>query len=143
MSSPEQRLNLHSFSKPASQANIESPLILVVEDNEDNLLLMSEVLLALDCSFITTKEGRAALFMAQHYQPKLILLDILLPDIHGVEVVRSLKQNPETMTIPIVAVTALARAEDREGLLFAGCNDYISKPYVIDELEALIDRYLN
>lgn len=80
--------------------------------------------------------------MAQNYQPDLILLDIMLPDLNGIEIVQYLKRDPQTMTIPIVAVTAMARAEDRKRILDAGCNDYIKKPYIIDELEAMIRRYL-
>lgn len=141
MTSPEQSINLDANSN-TQQEIVTQPMILVVEDNEDNLLLLSEVLLAIDCSFITTTNGNAAILLAQTYQPKLILLDILLPDMNGEEVVYNLKQNPQTMTIPIVAVTALARPEDRKNLLFAGCSDYISKPYLIDDLETIIFRYL-
>ncbi|MBD1933962.1 MULTISPECIES: response regulator [Cyanophyceae] len=140
MTSPEQSINSDANSN--TQEIVKQPMILVVEDNEDNLLLLSEVLLAIDCSFITTTNGNAAILLAQTYQPKLILLDILLPDMNGEEVVYNLKQNPQTMTIPIVAVTALARPEDRKNLLFAGCSDYISKPYLIDDLETIIFRYL-
>lgn len=80
--------------------------------------------------------------MAQNYQPDLILLDIMLPDVNGVEVVQRLKQDSQTMTIPIVAITAMARVQDRERIFLAGCNDYIKKPYIIDELEATIRRYI-
>jgi CheY-like chemotaxis protein len=76
-------------------------------------------------------------------QPDLILLDIMLPDMDGLEVIRCLKQISRTMTIPIVAVTALARATDREQILLAGCDDYISKPYMLEDLAALVYRYLN
>ncbi|MBD2005083.1 MULTISPECIES: response regulator [Cyanophyceae] len=141
MTSPEQSINSDANSN-TQQEIVKQPMILVVEDNEDNLLLLSEVLLAIDCSFITTTNGNAAILLAQTYQPKLILLDILLPDMNGEEVVYNLKQNPQTMAIPIVAVTALARPGDRENLLFAGCSDYISKPYLIDDLETIIFRYL-
>lgn len=118
------------------------PLILAVDDHEDNLMLLTEVLSPMNCSCITATEGRVALKLAITQQPDLILLDVMLPDFNGVEVVRCLKQNLQTMKIPIIAVTALARQEDRDRLLLAGCDDYISKPYMIDQLEAIIRHHL-
>jgi len=131
-------LLLHSNQPP----EINQPLILAVDDDEDNLLLLTEVLKPLECSFITATQGQAAINLAQDHQPSLILLDVMLPDLSGIEVVHQLKHNPQTMRIPVIAVTALAREEDREHLLLAGCDDYVSKPYMIDELEAIIRRYL-
>lgn len=121
----------------------KQPLILAVDDDEDNLLLLTEVISPMSCSFITATSGQAVLMLAQDYQPDLILLDAMLPDVSGIEVIHHLRQNPQTKTIPVIAVTALARAEDRERLLAAGCNDYISKPYMLDDLEAIIHRYLS
>ena len=117
-------------------------IILAVDDNEDNLLLLTEVLEPLNCLVMTATHGQTALLLAQGYQPDLILLDVMLPDVNGIEVVQSLKQNQETAKIPIVAVTALAREEDRDRLILAGCNNYISKPYLLEDLEALIRQYL-
>lgn len=116
--------------------------ILAVDDNEDNLLLLSEVLNIFDCSLITTTHGQKALLLAQTYNPDLILLDVMLPDLNGVEVVRHLKQNKTTKHIPVIAVTALARKEDRDRLLAAGCCEYITKPYMLEDLEALVRCYL-
>lgn len=121
----------------------KQPLILAVDDDEDNLFLLTEVLRPLSCLFVTATYGEAAILLAQNCQPDLILLDVMLPDFNGMEVVQRLRQNPKTSKIPIIAVTALARAEDRESLLLAGCDDYISKPYMIDELENVICRHLN
>ena len=130
----------------ALQANqpsrISQPLILAVDDDEDNLLLLTEVLTPLECIVITATDGRQAIELAKARQPALILLDAILPDISGMEVVQQLKKNPPTMNIPVVAVTALARQEDRDRLLLAGCNDYVSKPYMLDDLEAIIHRHL-
>jgi CheY-like chemotaxis protein len=122
---------------------MHQPLILAVDDDEDNLELLTEVLYPLNCEIVTAKDGQTTIGIAQQQQPDLILLDVLLPDICGQEIVRCLKQNPQTQNIPVIAVTALARAEDRESLLVAGCNAYISKPYMLDDLEATICRYLN
>lgn len=121
---------------------INQPLILAIDVDEDSLLLLTEVIEQMKCSSITATNGYMALKLAENYQPDLIILDVMLPDFHGLEVVRRLRQSPQTMAIPVIAVTALARAEDRKHLLLAGCNDYISKPYMLDELEAVIHRYL-
>lgn len=120
----------------------KQPRILAVDDNEDSLLLLSEVLNVFDCSLLTATSGQAALIIAQAYNPDLILLDIMLPDLNGNEVVLHLKHNPITENIPVIAVTALAREEDRDRLLAAGCSDYISKPYMIEDLEAIVRRAL-
>ena len=117
-------------------------IILAVDDNEDNLLLLTEVLEPLNCLVMTATHGQTALLLAQGYQPDLILLDVMLPDVNGIEVVQRLKQNEETAKIPVVAVTALAREEDRDRLILAGCSNYISKPYLLEDLEALIRQYL-
>lgn len=135
-------MKLQPFPNNDQQENIRRPLVLAVDDNEDNLVLLIEVLKLLGCSFISSKDGQTAILMAQNYQPDLILLDIMLPDVNGVEVVQRLKQDSQTMTIPIVAITAMARVQDRERIFLAGCNDYIKKPYIIDELEATIRRYI-
>ena len=122
---------------------VKQPLILAVDDDEDNLMLLTEVLAQIKCPFITATNGQAALNLIQSYQPDLILLDVMLPDCDGLAVVHCLKRNPQTEAIPVIVVTALARAEDRDRLLLAGCNDYIVKPYMLEELEAVINYHLN
>ncbi|MEC4990014.1 MAG: response regulator [Oscillatoria sp. PMC 1068.18] len=117
--------------------------ILVVDDNEDNLLLLIFVLEQLNCSLITADRGQTALQLAETHQPDLILLDILLPDIDGIEVISQLRQNPKTKHIPVIAVTALATPPEREKIIAAGCDEYISKPFMIDELEAKVNYYLS
>lgn len=124
------------------QDSLRRPLVLAVDDNEDNLQLLTQLLVLIECSFITAADGQTTIVMAQNYQPDLILLDMMLPDLNGIDVVHHLKQDPQTMMIPIIAVTAMARAEDRERFLNAGCKEYIKKPYIIDELEATILRCL-
>ncbi|MBD2741733.1 response regulator [Coleofasciculus sp. FACHB-1120] len=118
------------------------PLVLAVDDDEDNLLLLSYVLEPLNCSIITAVDGHTAFEKARTEQPSLILLDIMLPDLDGLQIVRQLREDSHTRTIPVIAVTALARPEDRERILAAGCNDYISKPYLLEDLEAVIRRNL-
>lgn len=126
-----------------SMDSAKAPLILAVDDDEDNLLLITYTLEPLNCSVITAVDGETALEQARTRQPDLILLDIMLSPIDGLQIVSQLKQDPETQSIPVVAVTALAREEDKERILEAGCNDYISKPYMLEDIEALIRRYLS
>ena len=124
------------------ETTAKQPRILAVDDDEDSLLLLSEVLNVFDCSLLTATSGQVALIIAQTYNPDLILLDVMLPDLNGNEVVLHLKHNPITENIPVIAVTALAREEDRDRLLAAGCSDYISKPYMLEDLEAIVRRAL-
>lgn len=121
---------------------VRQPVVLVVDDNEDNLSLLAFLLEQLNCTILTAADGQTALDLALSYPPALILLDMMLPDIDGVEVLSRLRQNPLTAKIPIVAVTAMARSQDRERILSAGCNEYVTKPYNVDEIEALLRRYL-
>lgn len=136
-------MELELYPKCCQQGTLKRPLVLAVEDDEDNLLLVVQVLTLLECSCITATEGQVALAKAQTYKPDLILLDIMLPQMSGLEVLQQLKNHPQTIEIPVIAVTAMARAEDRDRLLNLGCDEFISKPYMIDELEAIIKRYLD
>ena len=141
MNSYEWRKKLEVLAKSVA-TTAKQPRILAVDDNEDNLLLLSEVLNAFDCSLLTATSGQIALTIAQAYNPDLILLDVMLPDLNGIEVVLQLKHNPTTKNIPVIAVTALASEEDRDRLLAVGCSGYLSKPYMIEDLEAIVRRAL-
>lgn len=132
------------FAKVGSEPSIkQQPLVLIVDDNEDNLVLLSFVVEPLNCQIITAENGQTTLELAQSCQPTLILLDMMLPDLSGIEVVAHLRQNPLTKSIPVIAVTAMAREQDRDRFLLAGCNAYVSKPFSVDELEQLLIYYLN
>jgi CheY-like chemotaxis protein len=122
--------------------NSLSPLILAVEDNEDNLLLMRYALDGVGCRAICLQESYSTLVLAKEYQPDLILLDILLPGLSGIDIVKLLKREPLTYSIPVIAVTALAGAEDQERILLAGFDDYLSKPFMIEEFELKIHQHL-
>ena len=124
------------------QSLARQQLVLVVDDNEDNLLLLAFVLEQLDCTCITATDGQTALDLARNYQPTLILLDMMLPDMDGMEVLSRLRHNPLTTMIPVIAVTAMAREQDRERILSAGCNEYVTKPYAVDDLEVMLRHYL-
>jgi len=135
-------LSVRSYESQVARQCAQQSLILVVEDDDDNLLLMGYAIEAFGCKFIGQSSSEAVLSIAEEYQPDLILLDILMPDVDGIQVLQALKQNPSTCQIPVIAVTALARAEDRQSLLSAGFTDYISKPYMLDDLEALVHHHL-
>lgn len=127
--------------------DLPSPLvkhcILAVDDHDDSLLLITQILTRHDRTLLTAQNGETALTLAQTFRPDLILLDIVLPDLSGFEVVHRLRQNAATASIPVIAVTALARADDRQKLLQAGCNDCVSKPYLLEDLELAVDRCLD
>lgn len=116
--------------------------VLVVEDNEDNLLLLTFVLQQYYCSWMTAKDGMAALSVAREIVPDLILLDIVLPQLDGLELARLLKQNRATCRIPIIVITGLIFPDEQAQIEEAGCDAYLSKPYRLGDLEKLLDRYL-
>lgn len=118
------------------------PLILVVDDDEDNLLLMVYVLENIDCHAITAVDGLSALALARTYQPDLILLDVLMPCMDGIEVLSQLRKDTKLQQTPVIAVTAVAITEQRKRLLQMGFNDYVTKPYMIEDIEATVQRYL-
>jgi two-component system cell cycle response regulator DivK len=128
---------------PNRQSADYRPLVLAVDDNEDNLALIAIVLELFGCAFLTAMNAQTALDLAANNELNLILMDMMLPDMSGIEVVSHLKANPQTAKVPVIAITALARAEDKEQMIAAGCVDYISKPYVVEELEELLAKYLH
>jgi len=126
----------------SDQENIKQPLVLAVDDNADNLELLTQLLELIECSFIAAANGENAILKAKNHQPDLILLDMMLPDCSGIEVTHILKQDPQTMEIPIIAITAMARVEDQQLFISAGCVDCVTKPYNVDDLEAVIRKYV-
>ncbi|HEY9294945.1 response regulator [Microcoleus sp. FACHB-68] len=119
------------------------PLVLTVDDDEDNLLLMSQIIELFNCAFMGAENAGTGMALAVTHLPDMILLDMLLPDADGIEFVYQLKANQHTKNIPIIAVTALAREEDRQRFLAAGCTDYISKPFMLDALEEILCRHIS
>jgi DNA-binding response OmpR family regulator len=132
----------HSFMSDQKRQKHQQPLILVVENHDDSLLLMSYTLELLACRSICQKESSTTVFMAKEHQPDLILLNIFLPGMSGLDVIQNLKHELLTCHIPVVAMTVLTEDEDKKCMLEAGFDDYIIKPYMIEELAAIIDRLL-
>lgn len=116
--------------------------ILYIEDNADNRRLIKRLLLAHGHNVETADDGPSGIDAALAYRPDLILLDINIPQMDGYEVATKLSHMPETMSIPIIALTANVNPGDRERTLAAGCKGYISKPIDIDKLPAQVDEYL-
>lgn len=140
---PTQSADLESAFNLSHNKFDQRPLVLAVDDDRDNLELMSHILDLFGCSCLGTLDGKTTLGAIRDRLPDLILLDICLPDIDGIELMYQIKQDPKLVNIPIIAVTSLARPEDRDRILLAGCVDYICKPFNLDNLEITIRRHLH
>ncbi len=121
----------------------QQPLVLVVDDDDDSLTLMAYILEQLSCETCFVADGIAALTAAMQQQPHLILSDIHLPYIDGYSLIQQLRANEVTKHIPVVAVTALAGRDDQHKILAAGFNDYVSKPFLIEQLERLVQSFIS
>lgn len=116
--------------------------ILIVEDNELNLKLFRDLLEAHGYETVETKDGHEALSLAINIRPDLILMDIQLPEISGLQVTKMLKADEEVKHIPVIAVTAFAMKDDEEMILNAGCEGYISKPISIPVFMGTIRQFI-
>ena len=118
-------------------------LVLIGEDEPDNRLILQTVVeTLLGVRAEVAGDGLAVLASVERERPKVILLDLMMPGLDGFQVTRHLKGDPATASIPIVAVSAMARPDDRETALAAGCDDFVRKPFELDDLEAVIRTYL-
>lgn len=117
--------------------------ILVVDDNVTNLKLAIEYLQAYSFEILTARNGETALIRAQEARPDLILLDVQMPGLSGLETCRRLKANPQTAHIPVIFMTALSETEDKVRGLEAGGVDYITKPFQIEEVLARVRTHLS
>ena len=117
--------------------------ILVVEDNEKNMKLFRDVLNATGFETLEAATGVEAVALAAEHVPDLVLMDIQLPDIDGVEALAQLRADARTASIPVLALTAQAMHGDRERFLAAGFDGYISKPVNILELVDAVRQHAN
>jgi two-component system, cell cycle response regulator DivK len=115
--------------------------VLVVEDNEKSMKLFRDVLTATGYRALEATTGVQAVDLAAEHGPDLVLMDIQLPDIDGVEALTRLRADERTAFIPVLAVTAQAMHGDRERFLAAGFDGYLSKPLNIAELVATVRQY--
>lgn len=119
-----------------------SKTVLIVEDNELNMKLFHDLLEAHGYATLQTYDGLAALDMAREHKPDLILMDIQLPEVSGLEVTKWLKEDEGLREIPVIAVTAFAMKGDEEKIREGGCEAYISKPISVSHFLATVDGFL-
>jgi len=115
--------------------------VVVVEDNERNMKLFREVLESSGYRTLEAETGERAVALTAEHRPDLVLMDIHLPDIDGVEALRRLRADERTASVPVLALTAQAMEGDRERFLAAGFDGYLSKPVNIADLLDAVRRY--
>jgi len=116
--------------------------VLIVEDNELNMKLFHDLLEAHGYQTLQTRTGMEALELAREHRPQLILMDIQLPEVSGLEVTKWLKADDDLHTIPVIAVTAFAMKGDEERIRQGGCEGYMSKPISVPKFIETIKSYL-
>ena len=128
--------------QPALQKTGAAKKVLIVEDNELNMKLFRDLIETCGHEILETRDGIEALKLAREHRPDLILMDIQLPEVSGLEITRWLKEDDELRTIPVVAVTAFAMKGDEEKIRSGGCEAYIAKPISIGNFLETIGRFL-
>ncbi len=116
--------------------------VLIVEDNELNMKLFHDLLEANGIDTVETRDGLQVLEIAREARPDLILMDIQLPEISGLDVTRQLKADADLKSIPVIAVTAFAMKGDEQKIREGGCEDYISKPISVTGFLEVIEKHL-
>ncbi len=123
--------------------NGSAKTVLVVEDNELNMKLFHDLLETHGYNIIQTKDGMDALRLAREHRPDLILMDIQLPGVSGLEVTKWIKEDDNLKSIPVIAVTAFAMKGDEEKIREGGCEAYIAKPISVTNFLETVHRFLN
>ena len=119
-----------------------SKRILVVEDQEDNRRILRDLLTSVGFQLVEAEDGEQGIAAAAEHRPDLILMDIQLPEVSGLEVTRWLKEDDELRGIPVIAVTAFAMKGDEEKIRNGGCEAYIAKPISVGNFLDTIGRFL-
>jgi two-component system cell cycle response regulator DivK len=119
-----------------------SKTVLIVEDNELNMKLFHDLLDAHGYQTLQTKDGMEALAMVRKHRPDLILMDIQLPEVSGLEVIKWIKEDDNLRSIPVVAVTAFAMKGDEEKMREGGCDAYIAKPISVGKFIETVKQFL-
>jgi len=117
--------------------------VMIVEDNELNMKLFRDLIEASGYETVRTRNGLEALDLARKHQPDLILMDIQLPEVSGLEVTKWLKDDPELRFIPVIAVTAFAMKGDEERIREGGCEAYLSKPISVTKFLETVRHFLD
>ena len=116
--------------------------VLIVEDNELNMKLFHDLLVAHGFATIQTRDGLEALALARKHRPDLILMDIQLPEVSGLEITKWIKEDEELNAIPVIAVTAFAMKGDEDRIREGGCEAYIAKPISVGKFIETVRRFL-
>ncbi len=116
--------------------------VLIVEDNELNMKLFHDLLDAHGYETLQTRDGMEALEIAREHRPDLILMDIQLPEVSGLEVTKWIKEDDELRAIPVVAVTAFAMKGDEEKIREGGCEAYVAKPISVGQFLSTVRTFL-
>jgi two-component system, cell cycle response regulator DivK len=116
--------------------------VLIVEDNELNMKLFHDLLEAHGYTTVATRNGVEAIDLARKHRPDLILMDIQLPEVSGLEVTKWIKDDPELQAIPVIAITAFAMKGDEERIRQGGCEAYLSKPISVAKFIDTIRQFL-
>ncbi len=116
--------------------------ILIVEDNDLNMKLFNDLLQAHGYNTLQTKDGREAVALVRENRPDLVLMDIQLPEISGLEVTKMIKADEELKDIPVIAVTAFAMKGDEERIREGGCEGYIAKPISVSTFLETVAKYV-
>jgi two-component system cell cycle response regulator DivK len=126
---------------PPTGSAVRAKTVLIVEDNELNMKLFHDLLAAHGFRTVLTRNGLEALGLARQHRPDLILMDIQLPEVSGLEVTRLLKEDIELREIPVIAVTAFAMKGDEERIRSGGCEAYLSKPISVMSFLETVRRF--
>jgi CheY-like chemotaxis protein len=121
---------------------VSRPRVLLAEDNDENIVVMQEYITRHGYEVVPVKTGTGAVAAAAELHPAIILMDIQMPEMDGLDAIARIRAMPALDSIPIIALTALAMPGDRERCLAAGANDYLSKPIGLRELIRVIERFL-
>jgi two-component system cell cycle response regulator DivK len=131
-----------AMGRPGKRWGQMTKTVLIVEDNELNMKLFHDLLDAHGYNILQTKDGMEALDIAREHHPDLILMDIQLPEVSGLEVTKWLKDDGELKAIPVVAVTAFAMKGDEERIREGGCEAYLSKPISVGKFIETVRHFL-
>ena len=118
-----------------------SNVVLIVEDNDLNMKLFVDLLRAQGYQTVMTRDGLDTLDLARAHRPFVIIMDIQLPEISGLEIIRLLKLDPDLRSIPVIAVTAFAMQGDEEKIRAAWCDDYLAKPISVNKFVQAVQKY--
>ena len=135
-----------TFKDTKPEANADRPLqkkVLIVEDNDLNMKLFNDLLVAHGYGTLQSKDGFEALKLARQHRPDLILMDIQLPEVSGLQLTQWIKEDDDLRAIPIIAVTAFAMKGDEQKIRDGGCEDYIAKPISITSFLRTVERFLS